>query len=166
MRTNRLLFTSTVPLHSTHADFNKDSLNCMLLVDHKKRNIVIPHFIFVSDKKKARICYTIYGKGLSAHEYNCRFIRLEIKNGREVVGRSSDSLLFNEAKEKKYTARSVSPFYATNYLMKMKRPREMNLNMEMEFVLENKYGIKDTVRLNTPLNKVKEKYTGLFDPTK
>jgi len=166
VRTNRLSFQNTVAMASKHADFNKDSIRCMLLIDGKTRNIVVPFFIFVGDKKKSRICYRLYGKGISAREYTCRFIHLEIKNDSEIVGKSKDSALFREKKEIKYTPKAISPFYVTDYLLELNHPAKMNLFMEMEFEIEYKSGIKENFALKTPLKKVYEKNFSLFNPFK
>lgn len=166
IRTNRLLFQNTVLIESKHADFNKDSIRCMILIERKKRALVVPLFIFAGDKKKSRIGYRLYGKGASTREYTCKFIHLEIKNDAEIVGRSKDSLLFKEKKEIKYTVGAISPFYLTDYLLKLKHAAKMNLFMEMEFEIENKSGIKENFVLKTPLKKIREKHFFLFNPFK
>ncbi len=138
----------------------------MILIERKKRTFVVPPFIFVRDKKKSRIGYRLYGKGISTREYTCKFIHLEIKNDSTVVGRSKDSALFKEKKELKNSTGAISPFYTSDYLLKLKSPAKMNLFMELEIEIESKNGIKENFILKSPLKKVREKHFSLFNPKK
>jgi len=156
-------FKKTVPIESRHADFNKDSISCIIVLDAKKKNIVIPFFIFVSDKKKYRICYQLYGKGISAREYTCRYTNLVIKNDSVIVGKSKDPDLFSDVYKKVYPKYAISPFYNSQYLMELKDPKKMRLTMELEFEITNTRGVTEKFLLRTPLTMIHEKKTSLFN---
>ena len=155
-----------MPIRSEHADFNKDSIRCDISIEFKKRNIVIPFFIFVSDKKKSKITYRLYGKGLSTGEYTCKFKHLEIKNGQIVLGRSTDTNLFTEKKELKNIESAISPYYATDYLLKLHDAKKLNPDMELEIEIMAKNGMKENFIFKLPLNKVYTKDFKLFNPFK
>jgi hypothetical protein len=157
VRTRRVLFKADIPLTSEHGDFNRDSLSCHIAIEPDSKNMVIPFLIFSGDKKKARITYSLHGKGISAREYTCKFIHLEIKSENTVIGRSKDSLLFDEKKEPLNLKSAVSPFYATRYLLKLSDPNKLHLYMEIEFEAINRRCLKDTFRIKTPLEGIRIK---------
>ncbi|MGZ3861649.1 MAG: hypothetical protein ACXVPN_00810 [Bacteroidia bacterium] len=162
VRTNQVRFKTEVPLASEHSYFKRDSVKCVVTVEPETRNFVMPLFIFLTNKKKSRITYCLYGKGQTGREYENRFIHLEIKNGDVVVGRSRDSLLFNEKKEAQNMIGAVTPFYATTYLMRMVKPKEVNLHLEMEFDAVAKDGTRIPVKFSQPMEKIRTKDISLF----
>ncbi|MGZ3865967.1 MAG: hypothetical protein ACXVC6_02420 [Bacteroidia bacterium] len=158
---NQVRFRTDISLASQHSYFKRDSVTCIVSVEPETRNIVVPFFIFLSDKKKSRITYTLYGKGISAREYECKFSHLEIKNGDIVVGRSRDSLLFADGNARDMAV-GISPFYTTSYIMKLIRPKEVNLYLEMEFDAVAKDGTKIPVKILQPMEKIRTKDLSIF----
>ena len=157
VRTRRVSFKADIPITSEHGDFNRDSLSCHIAIEPDSKNMIIPFLIFSGDKKKARITYGLHGKGVSAREYTCKFIHLEIKSDNVVLGRSKDSLLFTEKKEPANLKSAVSPFYATRYLLKLSDPNKVHLYMEMAFEIINKRGVKEIFSIKTPLEEIRKK---------
>lgn len=162
VRTSQVSFKTAVALNAEHPYFKRDSVTCIVKVEPETRNIVVPFFIFLSDKKKSRITYCLYGKGQTGREYECKFVHLEIKNESVVVGRSRDSLLFNEKKEPLNMISAITPFYATPYLMKMVKPKKVNLHLEMEFDVVAKDGTKIPVKFSGNMEKTTTKDLSLF----
>ncbi len=166
MRTNRVSFSSKVPLVSKYYEFNKDSIQFLFQITPNNKNVVIPLLIFKGNKRKAKLGFALLGKGISAREYAITYKNLIVKNDTTVLGKSKDPALFKEQTRNVIGDGIISPLYGTGYILRMKQAKKANITVHFEFEVKNKAGLTEDFVYDLPLKKtIVKKYT-LFNPFK